>query len=403
MYRLLSDLTVIECASFIAGPLCGLQLSQCGAEVIRIDPIQGGPDANRWPISAEGRSFYWEGLNKGKKSVALDLSRPEGRELALALITAPAPSSGLFVTNYPVEGFLSHARLAARRSDLITVRIMGWNDGQSAVDYTVNAAVGVPFMTGEATDANEPVNHVLPAWDIATASYAAFIMMVAERQRRAGMGGQEFRVPLSDVAISTLSHLGNVAEVSSGADRERVGNDLFGAFGRNFHCRDGRQVMVVAITPRQWTGLATALDIAAPVAALEAELNVSFAADEGARFVHRERLVPLVADAICARAYGDVTAAFESNNVCWGPYATLKDAVATDPRLVGANPIFAEIEQPSGHSYPAAGATFTAPGMPRHAATRAPLLGEHTDEVLTSLLGLSSGEIGRLHDQKLVK
>src|SRR6185312_8654229 len=137
-------------ASFIAAPSCALHLRQLGAEVIRIDPIGGGMDFNRWPVSSEGRSLYWEGLNKGKRSVAIDLSRPEGRQLAIDLITAPGPDAGLFVTNYPQKGFLGHAALSQRRPDLVTVRVLGWRHGGPGMDYTVNAALGLPYMTGTA-------------------------------------------------------------------------------------------------------------------------------------------------------------------------------------------------------------------------------------------------------------
>src|SRR5688572_30980015 len=131
MYDLLKGMRVVEGAAFIAGPSCGLHLLQMGAEVIRFDQIGGGPDFRRWPVSPDsGASFYWEGLNKGKKSVALDLSRPEGRELAQRLAAAPGPGTGMFVTNYPAEGFLSYERLSAIRPDLICVRVMGWADGR---------------------------------------------------------------------------------------------------------------------------------------------------------------------------------------------------------------------------------------------------------------------------------
>src|ERR1019366_6116551 len=134
----------------------------------RIDQIGGGPDFRRWPLSADGAaSLYWEGLNKSKKSVAVDLSRTEGRDLAARIATAPGEDAGLFVTNYPVDGFLSYERLSKMRSDLICVRVMGWPDGRPAVDYTVNAAVGVPAMTGPADD-DRPVNHILPPWGLVT-------------------------------------------------------------------------------------------------------------------------------------------------------------------------------------------------------------------------------------------
>ena len=140
MYNLLSGLSVIEASSFVASPTAGLYCAQFGAEVIRVDQIGGGPDYRRWPVTQENNSLYWENLNRAKKSVALDLGRPEGRELLQELVRA----TGQSITNFPAEGFLSHTKLAEGRPDLVTVRIMGWADGKPALDYTVNAAVGVP-------------------------------------------------------------------------------------------------------------------------------------------------------------------------------------------------------------------------------------------------------------------
>lgn len=299
MYDLLKGLRVVEGAAFIAGPSCGLHFAQLGAEVIRFDAIGGGPDFRRWPIAPNGSSLYWEGLNKGKKSIAIDLSRPEGRELAIALATAPGDDAGLFLTNYPVKGFLSHDALKARRADIISVRVMGWADGAPAVDYTVNAAAGVPAMTGPADD-DRPVNHVLPAWDLLGGAYAAFAMAAALLRRRQTGEGAEIRVPLSDLAAASLSHLGQVAEVLNGGDRPRMGNDLFGAFGRDFVTADGQRLIVVAITTRQWRGLLETLDLTDAVAALEAELGVSFAREEGVRFQHSRRPPPSSTAAICA-------------------------------------------------------------------------------------------------------
>ena len=113
MYDLLKGLTVVEAAAFIAGPSCGLYLGQFGAEVIRIDTIGGGPDFRRWPLAENGESLYWEGLNKAKQSVVIDLAKPEGRELAQRLAAAPGEDRGLFVTNFPATGFLAYHRLKA--------------------------------------------------------------------------------------------------------------------------------------------------------------------------------------------------------------------------------------------------------------------------------------------------
>jgi 2-methylfumaryl-CoA isomerase len=402
MYDLLGGMRVVEAAAFVAAPSCALHLAQFGAEVIRIDTIGGGPDFHRWPLAANGASFYWEGLNKGKKSIALDLTRPEGRELAVRIITAPGANAGLLVTNYPADGFLSYESLRKFRHDLICIRIMGWPDGRTAVDYTVNASFGVPAMTGPPEDPR-PVNHVLPAWDLLTGAYAAFSLLAAERLRKSDGSGREIRIPLADVALASLGHLGQIAEVLvSGQDRPRLGNQLYGAFGRDFHTLDGKRLMVVAITPRQWRGLLQALGLQERVNALERELGVRFDRHEGPRFEHRERLIPLIERAVAARTAAQLGAVFTTLGVCWSPYQTLREAMTADPGPSSNNPLFAVIDHPSGHRYAAPGAAATLPSQPRQPPVPAARLGRDTDEVLADLLQLSGEEIGRLHDAGVV-
>jgi 2-methylfumaryl-CoA isomerase len=402
VYSLLEGLRVVECASFIAAPSCALHLQQLGAEVIRIDPIGGGMDFGRWPISPQGHSLYWEGLNKGKRSVALDLGRPEGRQLAIDLITAPGLDAGLFVTNYPQNGFLGHAALSGRRSDLITLRVLGWRDGGPAVDYTVNAALGVPYMTGSAHNGTDPVNHVLPAWDLMTGAYAAFALMAAERQRTRTGKGLEITVPLSDVALANLGNMGQIAETLTTGDRPRYGNALFGAFGRDFRTADDARVMVVAITGRQWTGLVEALALQQALATLESLLGVSFTRDEGQRFVHRDALFSLIEHAVGVLPLAQLRARFDANSVLWSIYQTLHDALEHDPRLSLDTPLFTMLEHPSGLRYSAPGAAATFHGEQRLSAVPAPRLGEHTDQVLAEVLSLSSARIGELHDARII-
>lgn len=402
MYELLAGLRVLECASFVAAPSCALHMQQFGAEVIRIDPIGGGPDFNRWPLSPEGHSFYWEGLNKGKRSVALNLSKPEGRALAVDLITAAGPGGGMFVTNFPKDGFLAHGKLRPLRPDLITVRVAGWGDGSSALDYTVNAAIGLPYMTGPAESPGQPVNHVLPAWDLLTGAYAAFTALAAERHRRLTGQGQEILVPLSDVALASLGHMGQIAEVLTTGDRPRMGNALYGAFGRDFATRDGERVMVVAITAKQWSGLLESLQLQGAMAELEKALKVSFARDEGVRFTHRDMLFPIFERAISAFDLPELQVRFDQHGVCWGAYRTLRRGLQEDPHLSLERPLFNLLDHPSGHRYPAPGAAASLDGALRGPVLRAPHLGEHTDQVLAELLFLSSTQIGALHDAGIV-
>lgn len=395
MYHLLRGLSVIEASSFVASPSAGLYLAQMGAEVIRVDQIGGGPDFNRWPKTGEGNSLYWENLNRAKKSVALNLGSPEGRELLQELVR----NTGQFVTNFPVDGFLNHDKLRSERADLITVRVMGMADGSPALDYTVNAAVGYPDLTGPGP---EPVNHVLPAWDLITGAYAAFAMMAALHHRTATGEGQEVRIPLSDVAIGTISNLGGIAEMLyTGANRERLGNSVYGAFGRDFITSDGTRLMLMAITPRQWTGLVKVLGIATEIAAIESERGVIFDHDEGVRFQHRNILFPLVEAKVAGWNYAELKVALDAVGGCYGPYQSMLDA-ANDPVLVGDNPMFGRTDNPSGFDYPAAGSIANIPQMERGEPLPAPLLGAHSEEILAERLGLTTALIGELHAKGII-
>jgi 2-methylfumaryl-CoA isomerase len=285
---------------------------------------------------------------------------------------------------------------------MITVRIMGQANGGTALDYTVNSAVGIPFITGPASLHSEPVNHVLAAWDLLTGAYAAFALLAALRHRDATGQGQEIRLPLQDVATASIANMGMIAEVLySGQNRERLGNAVYGAFGRDFETADGKRVMIMALTPKQWAGLVSVLGIEAEVSAIEAQHNVSFAKDEGLRFTHRDALFTLVADRVKVRQWAELDSAMAAAGCCYGPFQTMAEA-AHDPTLVAENPVFGHAPNPSGFDYPAAGAFATIPLLERLPPRAAPHLGADSDAVMTGLLGLSPSELDNLKSQGLV-
>lgn len=393
---------IIEASSFVAAPSAGLYLSQFGAEVIRVDQIGGGPDFNRRPITPNGDSLYWESLNKGKKSVAIDIASPQGRELLQGLATAAGDDNGILLTNYPQSGFLSYENLVKMRKDQIIIRIMGQANGGPALDYTVNSAIGIPYVTGPAEFGEAPVNHVLPAWDFLTGSYSALSLMVAYLHRQKTKAGQEIKIPLGDIGITSIANLGMLGEVLlTGQNRPRYGNDVFGAFGRDFETKDKKRLMIVAISPRQWIGLLKCLNIENDVRKIEEEKGVSFAKDESIRFTYRELLNPLVARALLVCNFDQITAEFDKNGVCWGPYKTVLEA-ATDDEMVKNNPVFSEIMNPSGFKYPQPGSAATIDTMQRATPIAAPKLGQDTDWALSEILKMPSHEIAKLHDKRIV-
>ena len=292
MAAILQDLSVVEVSAFVAAPIGGMTLAQLGADVVRIDPIGGNIDYRRWPLAPDGTSLYWTALNKAKRSVALALNKPEGQEIARALICAPGEGRGILLTNLPASGWMGHAALAEARPDLISLRLLGNSDGSGAVDYTVNCAVGFPTATGRG---GEPVNHVLPAWDVAAGLYLATGLLAAERARRRDGRGQEITLALSDVALATVANLGYVADVQvNGAVRPPMGNDLYGAFGRDFPTADGRRVMLVAISNRQWRAIGKATGLGEKLAMIGPMLDVDLD-DEGGRFEARHAIAAVLA------------------------------------------------------------------------------------------------------------
>ena len=314
--------------------------------------------------------------------------------------------TGQMITNLPVNSFLPHGQLAEQCPELVSVRIMGWHDGRQAMDFTVNAASGYPLMTGPAEwdpATAPPVNQVLPAWDFITGAYCAFTLLAGLRHRDATGKGIELRVPLGDVAIGTMANAGAMAEMLyRGADRERLGNAIWGAFGRDFLSKDGKRFMVAALTPKQWKATVAAFGLAGEVAALETELGVDFATSDHDRFVNRARLFDLFQSAAERFDYADLAARLTAAGATFERYRTMYEA-AQDPDLVTNNPLFGPSPaNPSGFAYPATRSFANVPGTAAGDPKPAPYLGQHSEEVLAERLGLSSGEIARLIDRGIV-
>lgn len=400
MTGILHGMRVVEGSAFVAAPLGGMTLAQLGADVIRFDPIGGGLDAQRWPVSADGASLFWAGMNKGKRSIAVDIRHPRGQELLTQLITAPGPEAGIFSTNFPARGWLAYDALKAHRPDLVMVNLLGRRDGGSEVDYTVNPQVGIPALTGAPDGA--PVNHVLPAWDLVTGQMIAVALLAAERWRMRTGEGQLVTLSLKDVAIAVTAHLGMVAEVTvADTDRGRFGNDLFGAFGRDFATADGRRVMVVGLTDLQWSTLVKATGITQGVADVARATGLDLAL-EGNRFRARDAIAALLAPWFAARTLAEVRTALDAARVTWGPYRTMREALAEDPDFSADNPMLQPLVQPGIGTYLAPASPMDFSAVPRLPVRPAPRLGEHTDEILLEVLGLGEGEVGRLHDAGVV-
>jgi 2-methylfumaryl-CoA isomerase len=159
--------------------------------------------------------------------------------------------------------------------------------------------------------------------------------------------------------------------------------------------------MIVALTLRQWRNLVEATGLEPALTAIASVMDVDLD-DEGGRFAARELIGATLKPWVLARTLDELREIFDRHGVSWGPYQTFTELVERDPRCSTANPMFSLVEQPDIGTYLMPGSPLAFSNAERLQAVRAPLLGEHTDEVLADVLGLADHEIARLHDTGVV-
>lgn len=397
---ILAGLSIVEVSAFVAAPSCGLTLAQLGADVVRIDPPGGNIDVTRLPHAPSGRSIYWAALNRGKRSVEIDFRKPEGQRAIVELLKRGGAGGGVLLTNLPLSGALAYEALVRERPDVIVVQLTGSPDGRNALDYTVNCAAGFPFVTGDGT---RPVNHVLPAWDIAAGLFLAVAILAADRRRKETGEGQLVKLTLADVAFATAMNLGYSGEIEVlGTERQADGNFLYGAYGDVFRTRDERWVMALAISNRQWSALVRALGMEAALDGAAATLGYRLDSEAG-RWEARELISAFFRPWFARRTLAEVQAALDTDkSILWGPYRTFAQMVAEDPRFSEKNPMFRRVTHPEVGTFLTGASPIDFSNAPRLAPAAGPLLGADTNAVLRERAGLADDALRRLAAEGIV-
>jgi 2-methylfumaryl-CoA isomerase len=226
-------------------------------------------------------------------------------------------------------------------------------------------------------------------------------ILAAERHRRLTGKGQRIVLPLQDMALAAVSATGYIGEaVINSVDRPRFGNEILGTFGRDFRTKDGRYVMICIFSDRHLEALAKAGGFADAFAAIEKEKGVDLKL-EADRWNARAEIAAVLEPWVASRSAADVAAALKKAGALSAPYQTFRE-LSQDRDAVLDNPMFTVLDQPGIGAYPVAASPVQFDAVPREAPRVAPRLGQHTDEILSGVLGLSGAEIGRLHDEKVV-
>jgi 2-methylfumaryl-CoA isomerase len=398
---ILHGMRVFESSAFVALPLAGMQLAQMGAEVIRFDNLGGGLDQYRRPLAPNGESLFWHGLNKGKKSFAVNLKSEKGRELVSDLITSDGDDSGLFITNLRVPGWTDYESLKKKRKDLVMVTLKGDRHGGPEVDYTVNPSIGIPNITG-AEGSLEPVASALPAWDCIAGNMVVSSLLAAERDRLRTGRGQDVEFALKDTAAAIIGHLGMIGEATIyDQQRGKSGNSVYGAYGQDFECACGGRVVVIGLTLRQWRGLLNATDKAQEIKSLEQKLNLSLD-DEGHRWEHRREINDVFRPWFAKRKISDFEKSFNDFGLTWSRFRTTKEAITEDKDTFTDNPMFETVDFEGIGQYMVPRSPVEFSNYDPLPAQKPPKLGQHTEEILGDIMKLGSGEIGALFDSGTV-
>jgi crotonobetainyl-CoA:carnitine CoA-transferase CaiB-like acyl-CoA transferase len=254
--ELLAGMRVLELSQFVAAPLCGLSLSEMGADVIKVEPLQGEPTRTFPPLWENGDSGFFHMLNRGKRSLAIDLSAPAARMLISRLID----TADVIVESLGVAGAWLSAEPAMRRNDGLiwcSVTGLGAAAAERAMDPTLQARMGLMALTGHPD--GPPLRVPAPVVDLMTGAYATQEILAALISRDRDGRGAFLDCALVDAAATITAPMGVIA--LAGEAPRRLGSESeFYVPSAVFATGDGRYVSVVALTHRHWLSLCAALD-----------------------------------------------------------------------------------------------------------------------------------------------
>lgn len=403
----LAHLRVLDLSRVLAGPWAGQVLADLGAEVIKIERPGAGDDTRAWGPpwlkDADGRetgeSAYYLSCNRGKKSVTVDISRPQGQDIVRAL----AAKSDILLENFKV-GALARYRLAwpdlqSLNPGLIYCSISGFGqDGpyrdRAGYDFMIQAMGGLMSVTGEPDTApgGGPVKVGVAIADIMTGMYAATGVLAALARRALTGRGEYLDLALLDVEVAMLANQA-MNYLVSGQPPGRLGNAHPNIVPyQAFRTRDGNLILAVG-NDRQF---AKFCEIAGQP---ELASDPRFATN-AARVQHRAALVPLIADLMTERGTAEWIAALEPAGVPCGPINTL-DQVFADPQ-VRHRGLRVEPEHPTAGRVPLVASPLRFSGAPAQDGAPPPTLGQHTREVLEHLLGLAPERIRAMRSDGVI-
>ena len=404
----LAHLTILDLSRVLAGPWCTQLLADLGATVLKIEKPGTGDDTRAWAPpylkDAHGNdtteSAYYLGCNRGKLSVAIDFTQPEGRDLVRAL----ARDSDALIENFKVGGLarygLDYASVAAINQRLVYASITGFGQQgpyaeRAGYDFIIQGMSGFMSVTGERDDqpGGGPQKAGIAITDIMTGMYAAVAILAALSARDRSGHGQYIDVALLDSAVAMMSVM-NMNYFVTGTPPERAGNAHQNIVPYQvFACADGHLILAVG-NDGQFAKFCAIAGV--PEWATDARF-----ARNADRVRHRATLVPMIERLVVTRTQRDWLAALEAAGVPAGPINKL-DAVFADPQVI-ARGMRVDLPHALAGRVPQVASPLKLSGGPPPVPRAPPLRAEHTEAVLRDRLGLTADAIAGLAARNIVE
>ncbi len=400
----LEGIRVFDLTRILAGPSCTQMLGDLGADVIKIERAGAGDDTRNFAPpyikDDEGNdtseAAYFCAANRNKRSVTLDISKPEGQALAKRLIG----TSQVLVENFKTGGLkkygLSYDDLKDEFPGLIYCSITGFGQtGPYAMrpgyDVLIQGMSGLMSLNGDPD--GEPMKAAIPVADLMAGMYAGVSINAALRHREITGEGQHIDIGMLDVMVSFTTIMG-MNYLATGNNPPRLGNAHPNIVPyQAFETSDGAIILAVG-NDGQFQRFCKVAECE------ELPANPDYATN-GARLKNREQLVPIIKDIVIQKPMDFWLKELEANTVSCGPIYKLDQVFSNEHVL--ARDMKIEMEQPvTGAHVPLINSPIKMSGTPVTARMAPPTIGEHTDSVLQELLEMDEGELSKLREQGVI-
>ena len=392
----LEGIRVVDCSRVLAGPFCGMLLSDLGADVIKVEDTGSGDESRTWPPHKDGESAAYLVINRNKRDIALDLKQPEGVEALKRLVAG----ADVLIENFrtgTMESFgLGYDTLSALNPGLVYCSISafgrtGPRKDAAGYEALMQAFSGIMSITGE--PGGPPVRCGISFLDLTTGIFSAFgIVSALHHRTRTGLG-QRVDASLLETAVGLLNYHAE-GFLLTGAVPQALGSSHPSVVPyRNFRCKDGQWVFIAAANDRLWQRLAPALGLAALTEDQRFKSNPE-------RVKHRKDLEAALEAAIATHDREPLLAVLEKAGVPATPVNTV-DQVMKDAQTA-ARSMIERARHPRLGDIPVIGTPVKFSRMRAGVRSAAPLHGQHTDEVLAEH-GYDPAAIAALREKKVVR